>query len=104
MSLYASGASTPCATVGNPTFNAVYFGAYDAHGNSYLDGLDANNDVLVGVVTGGCRAKTIVPLTTGNTIDFPGGVQVSAAGNVLIDDQSRTKLYTYRHARSGSLG
>lgn len=104
VSLYAKNASTPCVTVGNPFFTAVYFGAYDSHGNFYVDGLGPDKNVVVGVVAGGCKATTITQLTTGNTIYFPGGVQVSAAGDVLIDDQSRTKIYTYRPPYNRSLG
>jgi hypothetical protein len=104
VSLYAKGATTPCVTVANSTWLEEYFGAFDKSGNFYVDGRDANGNFLVGVVTGGCSATTITTLTIGNTISFPGGVQVTKKGDVAILDQLGYEIYTYKPALKGSLG
>jgi hypothetical protein len=94
----------PCVTVGDATWAQVFFGAFDASGNFYIDGLDATGNVLVGVVTGGCKATAITTLTTGNVLGYPGGVRVTTTGKVAIDDQQAATVFTYEAALNGSLG
>jgi sugar lactone lactonase YvrE len=101
---YAKGMTSPCVTVKNSTWERVYFGAFDKSGNFYVDGFDADANVLVGVVTGGCKAKTITTLSTANQLFFPGGVQVSATGKVAILDQQARTVYAYNPKLNGSLG
>jgi hypothetical protein len=103
VSFYAKGATLPCATVSDPNWGRVYYGAFDASGTLYVDGLDFNNNALVGEVSGGCSATSITTLTVGNTFVFPGGVQVFN-GNILLDDQVAAAIYTYAPPIGGSLG
>lgn len=104
VSFYAKGATKPCTTVSNASFARVYFDGFDAKGNLYIDGSNSSGSVVVGVITGGCAAKSITTLTTGNSILFPGGVNVSPKGDVVIDDQEGYFLYAYKPALKGSLG
>jgi NHL repeat len=89
----------------NSTFARVYFCGFDAKGNLYIDGSDVNGSTVVGrianLTTGG---KTIKVLKTGNTISFPGGVAVTTAGKIAIDDQSGAAIFTYNAPKNGSLG
>jgi hypothetical protein len=94
---YAKGATTPCTTVTNATWHGEYFAAFDGKGNLYVDGLDANGNTLIGVVTGGCKATKITTLG-GAKIAYPGGLQISSKGDILIDDQQATPSTVYTYA------
>lgn len=107
VSLYPKGQTTPCVTLSNPNLYTFAYASFDAHGNLYLNGLAIVNNqvvVFVGVVTGGCAAKTITPLTTSNVFAQAGGLRVRANGDVTIGDASSGTLYEYRPALKGSLG
>ncbi|MBD5654901.1 MAG: hypothetical protein IAI50_06935, partial [Candidatus Eremiobacteraeota bacterium] len=95
VTFFAKGATTPCATVTASNWNEVYFAAFDAQGDLYIDGFDSNDNVLVGVVNGGCKATKITTLA-GAKIKYPGGIQIAASGDILIDDQSAATVYTYK--------
>jgi len=97
VSFYAKGATKPCATVSNAAFGRIAFDAFDKSGNLYVDGQSTptGGTFVAGKIAGGCKAKSIAVLSTSNTIGFPGGIQISSAGNVLIDDQGAGTVYTY---------
>jgi hypothetical protein len=83
----------------------VYFLGFDAKGNIYASGQDSNFNVVVGEVAKATSGgKTFKPLTTGNTILFPGGVEVTTKGKIAVDDQSGAAIYTYNPPKNGSLG
>jgi hypothetical protein len=103
VTFYAKGSTVACATVSDPNWSRVYFGAFDASGTLYIDGQNSTGHTLVGDVSGGCSATSITTLSVGNTIQFPGGVQV-LSGNILIDDQMVPAVYTYGPPSGGSLG
>ncbi len=103
VSFYRKGASSPCVTISDPNWARVYFGAFDASGNFYIDGQDFRGNTLLGVVSGECSATAIQPLTAANTILFPGGVALSG-GNILYTDQIASTVYTYVPPSDGSLG
>jgi len=104
VSFYKKGATTPCVTVANSDWARVYFGAFDDTGNFYIDGEDPNGLVLVGEVTGECKAKAITTLTTANAISFPGGIQVTKEDKIAIDDQLGAAIYSYNPPVGGALG
>ena len=104
VSFYAKNATTPCVTVSSKTWARIYFGAFDASGNFFIDGEASSGAVLVGVVEGGCSAFGIVTLTTGNTINFPGGVQVTPSNQIAIADQLGDIIFTYNHPVGNALG
>jgi hypothetical protein len=105
VSFYAKGkTSKPCKTVTNSNWARVYFGAFGPSGNFFVDGEGVNGDVLVGEVKGECSATTITTLTTSNAIEFPGGVQVDAKGNILVDDQEGFVIYAYKAPVGTKLG
>jgi hypothetical protein len=105
VSIYAKFSPNPCVTVSNPNFARVYFDAFDAVGNLYVDGQDANGNTVVGVVRNGCKSNIITQLLVGNTIQFPGGVQVTPNGldRVVIGDQLTSQLYNYKAPLNNSL-
>ena len=103
VSFYTKHSTVPCANVSDPNWQRVLFDAFDASGNLFIDGQDAAGNALVGEVSGGCKATSIATLGVGNTIIFPGGVQVEN-GNILIDDQGVPAIYTYAPPSGGSLG
>jgi len=103
VTIYKSGVAQ--ATISNPTFARVYFCAFDATGNLYVDGSDPNGSVVVGEIAKATSGgTTLATLTTGNTISFPGQVQVTTTGQIAIDDQLGPTVYTYNPPKSGSLG
>jgi len=104
VSFFAKGSTSPCATVYNKNWARIYFGAFAAGGDFFVDGEDPNGNTLVGVVHGGCSATGISTLSTGNAISFPGGVQVTPNNEIAIDDQIAGAVYTYAHPTNNSLG
>jgi hypothetical protein len=104
VAFYAKGQTKPCATVSGSNFQRIYFGGFDANRNLYIDGQDSSGATIVGVISGECSASEIVPLTTKNTILFPGGVKVRSNGQIVIEDQDALALYTYAAPVNGSLG
>ncbi len=104
VSFYAREKTTPCVTVSSSSWGRVYFDAFDADGNLFIDGEDTSGNVLVGEITGGCKATTITTLKVSNAISFPGGVQVTKTGDIAIGDQEGAAVYTYKAPVKGSLG
>ncbi len=104
VTFYAKGGTEPVNTVSSADFARIYFCAFDASGNLYLDGTDADFNTLVGEIVGGVTGSTIVSLTKGNAIGFPGGVQVTKSGLLSIDDQMGRTIDTYNPPVGGSLG
>jgi hypothetical protein len=107
VTFYAKGSTTACATVTDPNWDGMYFGAFDAAGNLFFDGLDRDGNPLVGEISGGCSAAAVTTLSVGNTLYNPAGVQVQN-GNVLILDQVYDTfapvIYTYAPPSGNSLG
>jgi hypothetical protein len=103
VSFFAKGSTQPCSTVKDPNWVYFFNDAFDASGNLFIDGLTASGATLVGEVSGGCGATAITTLSVGNTISWPGGVQVSD-GNILIGDVNKQAIYTYAPPSGGSLG
>jgi hypothetical protein len=83
----------------------VYFLGFDAKGNLYADGQDSNGAVVIGELAKATGSgKTFAALTTGNAIQFPGGVEVTTKGKIAIDDQNGASIYTYNPPVKGALG
>ena len=104
ISLYRNGSLV--ATVSDPNLEECFFLGFDATGNLYFTGFNADFEVTVGEIahaaTGG---RTIQYLTTSNSISFPGGVQVNNDGTIDIGDQSSpSQIYRYNPPSGGSLG
>lgn len=105
VSMYAKGALKPCVTLKNAAFAKLYGDGFDAAGDLYLAGRDTSGThTVVGIVKNGCSATAIVPLTTANTIVFPGDVKVSPAGDIAIEDQGAQAIYTYKPPVRNALG
>jgi hypothetical protein len=103
VSFFSKNATQPCSTVHDPNWTYFFNDAFDASGNLFIDGQTAGGATLVGEVSGGCKATSITTLSVGNTISYPGGVQVSD-GNILIGDVAKQAIYTYAPPSGGSLG
>jgi hypothetical protein len=107
VTFYKRGSTTACATVSDPNWNEVSFGAFDASGNLFVDGVDRNGNPLVGEVSGGCAATSVTTLSVTNTMSGVAGVQV-VHGNILILNQNYAsfapEIYTYAPPSGGSLG
>ncbi len=106
VSFYSPGSSNPTNTLSSTSLREVYFCAFDANGNLYLDGLDPTYSFFVaGEIVGGISGTVITTLTTSNTILYPGGVQVTRNGQIAFMDQGPgPAIYTYNAPVSGSLG
>jgi hypothetical protein len=104
VSFYARDKTTPCTTVSSSSWGRIYFDSFDSNGNLFIDGEDNSGNVLIGEITGGCKATTITTLKVGNPINFPGGVQVTKTDDIAIGDQEGAAIYTYKPPVKGSLG
>ncbi|HEX8816850.1 MAG TPA: hypothetical protein VF753_15235 [Terriglobales bacterium] len=92
-------------TITNSSFFEYYFCAFDSKGNLFVDGRDDNGNTILGVVLSATAGgSTLKVISTGNTIEFPGGIAVNASGQVAIDDQDASTVYTYNGLAHGSLG
>jgi hypothetical protein len=107
VTFYKKGSTSACADVSDPNWNEMSFGAFDASGNLFVDGVDREGNPLVGEVHGGCAAKSVTTLTVGNTMSGVAGVQV-VHGNILILNQNYStftpEIFTYAPPSGGSLG
>jgi len=93
------------ATVQNSSFYYYYFCAFDGNGSLFVDGRSSSGSVVVGEIPGATKGKTTLKvLTTDNSIEFPGGVQVTTKNEIAIDDQEASTIYTYKQPKNGSLG
>jgi len=93
------------ANVTNSGFFYYYFCAFDKSGNLFVDGRASSGSTVVGEIPGAAKGKTTLNvLTTGNSIVFPGGIQVTNSNEIAIDDQSGFAIYTYKQPKGGSLG
>jgi hypothetical protein len=104
---YGSGATSPTGTASASNYTSPRFLAFDKQQNAVvLDDYDEFNTGAVNVgavLTGGCSGtKNIVPLSTSNSINFPGGVQINQSGNPVIDDQSSSPASLYTYTVSGT--
>ncbi len=99
---YAAGSPVPCAAI--TAFYNNYYDAFDDKGNLFVDGANASNFGLLGVISGGCHATSVIPLSTGNTIGAPVGIQIDKADRIAIQDYSNPVIYTYNRPKNGSLG
>jgi hypothetical protein len=107
VTFYKKGSTSACADVSDPNWNEMSFGAFDASGNLFVDGVDREGNPLVGEVHGGCAATSVRTLTVGNTLSGVAGVQV-VHGNILILNQNYSsftpEIFTYAPPSGGSLG
>jgi hypothetical protein len=106
VNFYAPNATTPCATVADPAnFAYIYGDAFDDKGNLFIDGQNPAYSGIVGKINGGCKAKSVTPLTTTNTIAVAGDIDVyKNDGIALLDNSSVKTIYTYRAPKRGALG
>jgi len=95
---------TLLTTLSNANFAKVLFDAFDAKGNLYIDGTNASGAFVAGEVVGGVGGTAIAVLTTGNSVGFPGGIAISSAGKIALDDQQNVTIFTYNAPVNGSLG
>jgi len=98
--------STLQRTITPSNLKYAYFCAFDGKGDLYVDGLDNNNNPLIGEIphatSGG---TTFEQLTTINIIGNPAGIQVTTAGGqIAIEDAGNDAIYTYNPPSGGSLG
>ena len=107
VTFYKKGSASACTNVSDANWNEMSFGAFDASGNLFVDGVDRDGNPLVGEVSGGCAATSVTTLSVGNTMSGVAGVQV-VHGNILILNQNYAtftpEIYTYAPPSGGSLG
>jgi NHL repeat len=103
VTLFRNGSAV--ATITDPNLEEAFYGAFDATGSFYFDGFDSDGVMFVAVIahanTGG---RTVQYLTTSNSLEFPGGVQVNNDGTIDIGDQDQASIFTYNPPSGGSLG
>lgn len=102
--IYAQGASTPCARVHDPGWSEIGYAAFDKAGNIFIDGINSTfTKVLIGEISGGCKAKSIRTVTIGNALQGVGGMQIYN-GKLLILDPTGVTIYSYNLSKKGSIG
>jgi hypothetical protein len=95
VSIYAKGATAPCATILDPNWSEMAFDTFDGSGNLFFDGLNAaHSKVIVGEISGGCGAKSIKTLATANAFQSIGSIEF-AGGKLLIVDPLGVTVYSY---------
>ena len=92
-------------TISSPKLQEAFFCAFDARGNLYVNGFDANFAATVGIVAGATSGGTTYQeLTTSNVLAFPGQIQITNGGQIAVTDQTTAAIYTYDPPSGGSLG
>jgi hypothetical protein len=114
VSFYAKNSTTACKTLFADPSKFWYMGyaAFDHAGNLYITGTFGSNAATVlGEVKGGCNARKIEVLSTTNTLNFLGGIQIDKAGRIAVlesyccqGNQIVSNIYTYNPPIKGSLG
>jgi len=109
VTLYAKNSTTACATVTDATnFAQVRYVAFDAAGDLFIEGNNSSPGYVVGEITGGCKAKKIKLLTTSNTLQWGGGVQIDKMDRIAVLDYDSSAggftIFTYNQPIRGSLG
>jgi hypothetical protein len=95
VTIYAKGASSPCVRLTDPGWREMGFDAFDKRGNIYVSGINIEDTkVLIGVISGGCKATSIRNVTFGNALQSLGGMQIYN-GKLLVLDPAGATLYTY---------
>jgi DNA-binding beta-propeller fold protein YncE len=91
--------------ISNSILATVYFCAFDAQGDLFVDGANSSGQVVIGevahVTEGG---KKLEMLTYDATIGFPGGIEVTTDDKIAILDQESATIYTFNQPVKGSLG
>jgi hypothetical protein len=104
VTIYAKGASAPCVRLTNPNWREMGFDAFDRKGNIYVNGISLDQTkVLIGEISGGCKATSIRNVTVGNALQGVGGIQVYD-GKLLVLDPAGSTLYTYSPQSERALG
>ncbi len=103
--VYPNGSGTPAAYQ-NPDQYSYNFGGYDASGDLYFDGRDAEGGFMLSELPKGSASAHTVALT-GGTIYFPGMVQWTKKNALIVGDQScgnayASCLYTVKLSKDGA--
>jgi hypothetical protein len=77
---------------GRTSLSEAYFDGYDGSGNLFLDGF--NDDDAVELVELPKGSRTFQPITTSNTVEFPGSVQWDGT-YLTVFDQLANAFYQY---------
>jgi hypothetical protein len=105
VAFYASGSTSPCASLSLPSVHGLFQGAFDSANNFYITGQSTSYDAIVGVIRGGCSATQLTVLTTGNSLgEYVYGIQITRYGKIAIEDQDDHAIYTYNPPIKGALG
>ncbi|HTA39748.1 MAG TPA: hypothetical protein VK760_11750, partial [Candidatus Acidoferrales bacterium] len=104
VTIYAKGASTPCVRLTNPDWREMGFDAFDKDGNVFVNGINVEQTkVLIGEISGGCKAKSIRNVTFSGALQSLGGMQIYN-GKLLVLDPGGATLYTYAYKSLRALG
>jgi hypothetical protein len=104
VTIYAKGASSPCVRLTNPGWREMGFDAFDKDGNIYVNGINIEQTkVVIGEISGGCKATSIHNVGFGDALQSLGGVQVYN-GKLLVLDPAGATLYTYDFRSQRALG
>ncbi len=111
VAFYAKGQLRPTKIISSKTFQQVYYAAFDASGNLYVDGENSACDNIVGEIVGGIHGTSITPLETDNSLNYGGAIQVDRAGDIVVDGGpedgfggGEIRLFGYAPPKSERLG
>jgi hypothetical protein len=114
VSFYAKNSTTACKILFADPSKFWYMGyaAFDHAGNLYITGTYGSNAATVlEEVKGGCNARKIEVLSTTNTLNFLGGIQIDKAERIAVlesyccqGNQVVSDIYPYNPPIKGSLG
>ncbi len=87
VAFYAKGKTMlPCDVVYGGVAATPLGGAFDDKGTLFVAALNSGRFPQISEIRGGCKAKTITPLLTTNTLFFPSDIQVDRKDNVAVLD------------------
>jgi len=101
--IWKAGDATPCKRLSNDDTYGIFGVAFDAEHDLFVTAVDRDGAAHIFEVYGGCNAKGFQELSFSNHIANIGGIQINAADQPVVSDDSGN-LFTYDRPSGGSLG
>jgi len=106
---YVPGTASPIGTLHETNITKLFSIASDSKGDLFVDGLDANSNLLVDEFPNGQQTPKMLQ-NLGNSATWPGGLAVDIKGNLLVGNVEydylyygdSTAIYTYAPPWNGS--
>jgi len=95
IAFYRKGEINSFKSISSSVFFRMFYCAYDAVGNTYVDGQDYYGGAHVGFIAGGGAGNSIADLNI-DGIGLSAGLAVMRSGDILVEDESSSTIHEYQ--------